>query len=57
MRIIGLKEVMQKLQCSYKEAQRVCRMDGCPTLPRGMGQTFRLLEDAVDDWVKAGCPE
>jgi len=57
MRIIGLKDVAEKLQCSYKEATRICRMEGCPTLPRGKYQTFRIVEEAFDEWVKAGCPQ
>lgn len=57
MRIIGLKEVAEKLDVSYKEATRICRMEGCPTLPRGKGQTFRIPEEAFDKWIAAGCPQ
>lgn len=56
MRIIGLKEVMDKLQISYKEATRLVNMESCPKLPRGKWQTFRIPEEAFDAWVKAGCP-
>lgn len=56
MRIIGLKDVAKKLDISYKQAMRICRMPGCPTLQRGKGQTFRIEEEAFDAWVKAGCP-
>lgn len=56
-RIIGLKEVMEKLQISYKEAMRICRMKGCPTLQRSKGQTFRIVESAFDEWVAGGCKE
>lgn len=55
MRIIGLKEVAEKLGVSYKQATRICNMPGCPVLPRYKGQTFRVPEDAFDAWVKAGC--
>lgn len=55
MRIIGLKEVMNKLQISYKEATRIVNLDGCPVLPRSKGQTFRIPEEAFDAWVKGGC--
>lgn len=57
MRIIGLKEVAEKLQISYKEATRIVNLDGCPVLPRSKGQTFRIPEEAFDAWVKAGCPQ
>lgn len=57
MRIIGLKDVAKKLGVSYKEATRICRMEGCPTLPRGKGQTFRIPEEAFDKWIAAGCPQ
>lgn len=55
MRIIGLKEVAKKLQISYKEATRIVNMEGCPVLPRSKWQTFRIPEEAFDEWVKGGC--
>jgi len=57
VRIIGLKEVAEKLQISYKQATHICNMPGCPTLPRGKNQKFRIPEEAFDAWVKAGCKE
>lgn len=57
MRIIGLKDVAEKLQISYKEATRIVNMEGCPKLPRSKWQTFRIPEEAFDEWVKAGCPQ
>ena len=55
MRIIGLKEVAEKLGVSYKQAVRICNLPGCPKLPRGKGQTFRIPEEAFERWVAAGC--
>ncbi len=55
MRIIGLKEVAKKLEVSYKEATRICSLPGCPKLPRGKGQTYRIPEEAFDKWVAGGC--
>ena len=52
MKIIGIKEVAEKLGVSYKEAMRICRMEGCPVLPRGKGQTFRIVEEPFDEWLR-----
>lgn len=52
MKIIGIKEVAEKLGISYKEAMRICRMEGCPVLPRGKGQTFRIMEEQFDEWLR-----
>lgn len=57
MGIIGLNEVARKLQISYKEAIRIANMPGCPVLPRTKWQTFRIPEEAFDEWVRKGCPQ
>ena len=38
-----------------KEATRIVNMEGCPVLPRSKWQTFRIPEEAFDEWVKGGC--
>lgn len=52
LELIGLKEVMEMLHVSRKEATHILNMPGCPILPRHKGQRFRVRKEAFINWFK-----
>lgn len=50
--IIGINDVMQLYGFSRKEATRLLNMKGCPVLPRGSGQPYRIVKEEFEQWLR-----
>jgi len=45
--------VADKLGISTKAATRILNLPGCPVFPRSKGQTFRVPEEAFEEWFRS----
>lgn len=55
MELIGIKDIMELLQVSRREADRIASLPGCPCLPRVKGGKVRIQKEAFLEWIKGGC--
>ena len=50
--IIGIGDVMKLYGFSRKEATRLLNTKGCPVLPRGSGQPYRIVKEEFETWLR-----
>ena len=50
--IIGMRDIMDLYGFSRKEATRLLNIKGCPVLPRGSGQPYRIVKEEFEAWLR-----
>jgi predicted DNA-binding transcriptional regulator AlpA len=50
--ISGADNISKHFGLSKKEVYRYLNMDGFPVLPRGKGQTYRVIAEEVERWLR-----
>ena len=57
MELIGLNEVVDLLGVNEKTAKKILNLPGCPLLPRGKNESYRIVKEALIRWLENGCPK
>lgn len=50
--LTGVKEISEHFGLTKKEVTRYLNMSGFPVLPRGKNQTYRVIADEVEKWLR-----
>jgi len=48
----GVQEISNYFGLTKKETTRYLNTPGCPVLPRGKNQTYRVIAEEVEHWLR-----
>lgn len=51
--IIGMNEILELYGLSRKEATKLLNTKGCPVLPRGSGEPYRVIQEEFERWLRS----
>ena len=51
--IIGMNEIRELYGFSRQQATRLLNTKGCPLLPRGEGEPYRVVKDEFEQWLRS----
>lgn len=50
--LTGVEQISKYFGLSRKETTRYLNMSGFPVLPRGKNQTYRVIAEEVETWLR-----
>lgn len=50
--LTGVKEISEYFGLTKKETTRYLNIAGFPVLPRGKNETYRVIADEVEHWLR-----